>query len=356
MESFINANTIVSDTASKTRNPLGTDSSWQQELRNSVRSLDDLIERLELPLDHDSLTAAQKLWSVRAPEGFLSRIEPGNLRDPLLLQILPDEIELSKTDGYLKDPLQESLYSPAQGIVHKYHGRALLIMTGSCAIHCRYCFRREFDYESHRLAKADWQNSLEYIRVNTELSEIILSGGDPLMLGDSALNTVLSELENIPHIRTVRFHSRLPIVLPSRVTDSLLETISSRRFKTVFVIHCNHRNELDDSVGGAIGRLNEKGITVFNQSVLLRNVNDSVKALEDLNRDLFTLGVIPYYLHVLDRVVGSAHFEVGMDRAIELHHLLALKLPGYLLPKLVIDRPGQGAKTVISSCEMVNDV
>ncbi len=274
----------------------------------------------------------------------------GDAADPLLRQVLPLDAELVDTPGYVADPVGDLAALAGQGLLHKYHGRALLVTTGACAIHCRYCFRREFPYGEQHAGREAFASSLEAIRADPSITEVLLSGGDPLTLSDRRLAGLLAGLEAIEHVQRVRVHTRLPVVLPERIDNDFLDMWNApRHLQRIVVIHANHAQELRgaEAVRGALGALQSSGTTLLNQSVLLRGVNDSVAALEDLSVALFESGVLPYYLHVLDRVRGAAHFDVPETEARDLHSALTARLPGYLVPKLVREVAGAPAKTML---------
>jgi EF-P beta-lysylation protein EpmB len=273
----------------------------------------------------------------------------GDPRDPLLLQVLARPQELDTAPGYLRDPVGDTAGNPRPGIIQKYRGRALLIASGSCAVHCRYCFRRHFPYGANQNSRAGWRDALEYLADDPEISEVILSGGDPLVANDAQLAQLVAQVAAIGHVRRLRVHSRLPVVIPQRVTTGLLEAISHPRLQTVMVIHSNHANELDAGVRAAVAALARRGITTLNQAVLLAGVNDSVEGLAELSEALFATGVLPYYLHLLDPVQGAAHFDVPEARARALHAGLAARLPGYLVPRLVREVTGAPAKRVLGA-------
>lgn len=318
---------------------------WQQQLSEAITDPAELSRFLGLAEKTLSdMMAADERWTLRVPVSYAARMQRGNPHDPLLLQVLPQWAELEAAAGYTDEPLEESGFSPVQGVIHKYDGRLLLMLTGACAVHCRYCFRREFDYAEHRLNKTAWQEPLDYIRQRPEVKEVILSGGDPLVLTDSALSWFCQQLGEIAHVRTVRVHTRLPIVLPARITSALVAEFSKYDFKTVFVVHANHANEIDAEVAAALRKCTDAGITLLNQSVLLKHINDSVTALAALSERLFDCGVLPYYLHQLDKVSGAAHFELSDTQATTIHRSLADCLPGYLVPRLVREVPGTQAK------------
>ena len=308
----------------------------------------ELIQLLELdPAQLPAALRAGDAFSLRVPRPFLRRMRRGDSQDPLLLQVLPGAQELVASAGFSADPLEEQAANPVPGVVHKYHGRLLLIAAGQCAINCRYCFRRQFPYADNHLSRSQWQAALDYIRSRPELREVILSGGDPLVLNDRQLRWLSGELSAIGHLDKLRVHTRLPIVAPSRITDELLDWFAGSRLKPVLVLHCNHPNEIDAAVRKALARLRDAGVTLLNQAVLLRGVNDSETALRDLCETLFAAGVLPYYLHQLDRVQGAAHFEVSDERARQLVGALRRSLPGYLVPKLVREIPGEPSKSPI---------
>lgn len=319
---------------------------WQDEMTDLVTDPAELVELLGL--DPAQLPAALRAaggFPLRVPRPFLRRMRRGDPRDPLLLQVLPGAAELQSPDGFSGDPLAEAHANPVPGVVHKYRGRLLLIAAGQCAVNCRYCFRREFPYGDNHLSRTQWRAALEYIGAQQDLREVILSGGDPLALGDRQLARLAGELAAIPHLDKLRVHSRLPIVAPSRVTDELLEWLAGSRLKPVLVLHCNHAREIDGEVRAALRKLRTAGVTLLNQAVLLRGVNDSVAALSELGEALFDGGVLPYYLHQLDRVRGAAHFEVDDDTARALVEDVRGRLPGYLVPRLVREVPGAASKT-----------
>lgn len=311
----------------------------------AVRSVDELLQLLQI--DPATLKSGRlhSNFPVRVPRGFVARMTPGDPRDPLLLQVLPLATEDRVIAGFTQDPLHEQQAMPVPGLLHKYRGRALLTMTGACAIHCRYCFRRHFPYAEANPSVAHWGPALSYLAATPDISELILSGGDPLTLTDDRLRSLTRKLAAIPHLQTLRIHTRLPVVLPERIDAGLLDWISEQTLKIVVVIHCNHPNEIDQTVCVALDKLGMAGVTLLNQSVLLRTVNDDVPVLAQLSKRLFTAGVMPYYLHQMDRVQGAAHFMVAADDARRLVSELGAILPGYLLPRLVEEIPGMPGKT-----------
>jgi EF-P beta-lysylation protein EpmB len=322
--------------------------SWGQLLQQSITDPVELLRILQLPLS--LLEGAEAAWQgfkLRVPRGFVARMEVGNPADPLLLQVLPIAKELDIHPGFSYDPLEEALPNPIPGLLHKYHGRVLLTATASCAINCRYCFRRHFPYKENNPGFNQWQQALDYIRADHSIKEVILSGGDPLLLSDAQLANFLQRLEAIPHVTTLRFHSRIPVVLPERITSDFAKNLQHSRLHSVMVLHCNHANECDENVAVAMATLKHAGVTLLNQSVLLKGINDDVNTLQTLSERLFAIGVLPYYLHVLDKVHGSAHFYLSDAEAIALMKQLTAKLPGYLVPKLVRETPGELNKTMV---------
>jgi len=320
-------------------------SDWRQSLRNAITDAHELLEALDLGALADRLPARDAGFALRVPRGFVARMRRGDPRDPLLLQVLPQLAECEDTPGFTDDAVGDLAARTAHGVLHKYEGRALLIAAGSCAVNCRYCFRRHFPYSEEIAAANGWREALAHVRADSSIHEVILSGGDPLVLSDAKLQELSQGLEAIPHVRTLRIHTRIPVVLPERINASFCEWLAAIPLRRVVVLHANHPDELDDSVRAACTRLREAGATLLNQSVLLRGINDDADTLAALSERLFDCGVLPYYLHQLDRVRGAAHFEVADDRARELVESLRKRLPGYLLPRLVREVPGRPGKT-----------
>lgn len=328
-----------------------------RSLAEAIRDPDELISFLELPdCLREPARRAAKSFPLLVPKSFLARMTPGDPEDPLLRQVLPIGAEDEVVAGFTIDAVGDLDARKAPGLIHKYHGRALLIAAGSCAIHCRYCFRRHYPYHDDPRRIDDWEPALAAVREDHTLSEIILSGGDPLMLTDSRLRMLVERLEEVPHLTRLRIHSRLPIVLPDRVTDELLTTLCSTRLATVVVVHANHPSEIVGDCSEALLKLSSahrgvhlgRPITVLNQTVLLRGVNDDVTSLSLLSERLFEVGVLPYYLHQLDRVAGAAHFEVSEEIGRALIGGMQERLPGYLVPKYVRETKGAVGKTSIS--------
>lgn len=321
---------------------------WQKQLANVITDLDELLQLLQLkPQNLPAQFQACHDFALRVPRDFVNRMQVGNPNDPLLLQVLPQGQELVITPGYQTDPLQEQDAIATPGLLHKYYGRVLLTLTSACAINCRYCFRRHFPYADNNPNLEQWSLALGYIAQDPTISEVILSGGDPLIIKDSMLETLLNKLSEIPHLQRLRIHSRLPVVLPERVTSELLATLMATRLNVVMVIHSNHANEIDASVNKALSKLREAKIPLLNQSVLLKSVNDNAQTLIALSEKLFAAGVLPYYLHSLDAVQGAAHFNVAEEKAHDLIAAMQEKLPGYLVPKLVREIPGKKSKTIL---------
>ena len=321
-------------------------SGWRQLWRDAVRDPRELLAMLgldELAAGVSAAAAAQ--FPLRVPRGFVARMRHGDAHDPLLRQVLPLTDEDRLVAGYGLDAVADGAARTATGVIHKYRGRALLVATGSCAIHCRYCFRRHFDYAADTAASGGWAEAIAWLQADPGISELLLSGGDPLSLSTAKLAELTDAIRDLPGLRRLRLHTRLPIVLPERVDDELLSWLARLPWAVTVVVHANHANEVDASVLAALARLRGTGVVLLNQSVLLRGVNDGADALADLSERLFDGGVLPYYLHQLDRVAGTAHFEVPDDRARALHSELQSRLPGYLVPRLVREIPGAAGKT-----------
>ncbi|MCG6157818.1 EF-P beta-lysylation protein EpmB [Rubinisphaera margarita] len=341
----LNAFSQVTQTISADLSP--PKSLWQKELAAAWRSPAELLEHLDLIELLPSVPSDVQEFPLLAPHSFVRRMQPGNPADPLLRQILPVQSELLNTEGFAADPVHDQDASPLPGMIHKYANRVLLITTGTCAVHCRYCFRRHFPYEAAPRSLEQWDRVLEELAGDRDVDEVILSGGDPLTWTDSRLQKLIARLAEIPQLERIRVHSRLPVVLPERVTDELIAALTSTRLQPVFVIHANHGQEIADDARNQIQRLARSGFPVLNQAVLLRGVNDSVDAQAELCRRLINIGVIPYYVNQLDRVQGAAHFEVPIEEGRRILGALKDLLPGYAVPRYVIDVPGQGSKTEI---------
>jgi EF-P beta-lysylation protein EpmB len=322
---------------------------WQAELAESFTDPFELLAFLELdPEEFPKLHEASRHFPFRVTRNYADRMRKRDPADPLLRQVLPLAEELADHTGFVADPVGDLAAISGPGLLYKYRGRVLLLATGACAIHCRYCFRREFPYESHLLGKSREQEALAVIADDPTIREVILSGGDPLVLSDERLARLVVGVGAIPHVERLRLHTRLPIVLPSRITPELVRCLTDTRLRTVLVVHANHPAEFDASVERALAELRRTGITLLNQAVLLRNVNDNTETLAELSEALFEHGVLPYYLHLLDKARGTAHFEVSAERAKSLLRDLREQLPGYLVPRLVREEAGQAFKTPIA--------
>ncbi|HIF6299166.1 EF-P beta-lysylation protein EpmB [Klebsiella michiganensis] len=319
---------------------------WLTQLADVVTSPDELLHLLNVDADANLLAGrdAKRLFALRVPRAFIARMEPGNPNDPLLRQVLTSQEEFINAPGFSTDPLEEQ-HSVVPGLLHKYSNRALLLVKGGCAVNCRYCFRRHFPYAENQGNKRNWQQALEYISAHPQLDEIIFSGGDPLMAKDHELDWLLTQLESIPHIKRLRIHSRLPIVIPARITDTLVARIAASSLQVLLVNHVNHANEIDAAFRASMKKLRMAGVTLLNQSVLLRGVNDNANTLADLSNALFDAGVMPYYLHVLDKVQGAAHFMVSDEEARAIVRELLTLVSGYLVPKLAREIGGEPSKT-----------
>jgi EF-P beta-lysylation protein EpmB len=317
---------------------------WRQLWREAVTDARELLDLVGLSQLADELPPADAGFQLRVPRGFVARMRQGDRHDPLLLQVLPQLAELDEVPGFVTDAVGDLAAREARGVLHKYEGRALLIASGSCAVNCRYCFRRHFPYGEEMAAANHWREALEHVRRDPSINELILSGGDPLSLSTAKLEELTRSLLDIPHVIRLRIHSRLPVVLPERIDTAFTHWLATLPLQKVVVLHANHANELDASVDAACARMREAGATLLNQSVLLRGVNDDAAALAALSERLFAAGVLPYYLHQLDRVQGTAHFEVPDARALALVDAVRASLPGYLVPRLVREVGGDPAK------------
>jgi len=320
-------------------------SPWQRALAEAYTDPHALLHDLKLDASMLDVYPAQPRFPFRVPRGYAARMRAGDPDDPLLRQVLPLAAEAQATPGFHSDPVGDLDAVKQPGLLHKYHGRALLVTTGACAIHCRYCFRQHFPYSDSNPLKGHWARALEYISADNSIEEVILSGGDPLTLSDQRLIALTDELCAIPHVQRLRIHTRLPVVLPERIDGGLLAWLGAVSAKTVMVIHANHPNEIDPGVRTALAGLKDAGVTLLNQSVLLRGVNDNHLALMRLSTALFDAGVLPYYLHMLDKTAGTAHFQVPEEEALALIASLQCSLPGYLVPRLVREAAGAPYKT-----------
>ncbi|MFJ1269733.1 EF-P beta-lysylation protein EpmB [Legionella lytica] len=324
-----------------------TSLSWQKKLAQGFSSVADLLTYLELPLSAGCLSAEEQFAS-RIPMAFAQRMQKGNPQDPLLLQVLATSQEMISPMEYGVDPLQERESNPLRGLIHKYHGRVLLTLTGVCAVNCRFCFRRHFPYQENNPGRQGFKDICEYIAKDASITEVILSGGDPLLAADVVIADLVQQLEQIPHVHTLRFHTRIPVVFPERIDADFLRLLTTTQLKKVMVLHCNHPQELhDDTVTQALRDLRQAECHLLNQSVLLAGINDEAQVLASLSQSLFSHGVIPYYLHTLDKVKGAAHFDMPFTKAQTIYQQLQQLVPGYLLPRLVCEEPGKLSKTLL---------
>ncbi len=327
-------------------NHLITQKNWQTQLSEAITSVDELLALLSLETLRSQVYVPAH-FQLRVPRAFVAKMTVGDANDPLLKQVLPDKQEQILVTGYVTDPLAENDQNPIQGLLHKYQSRVLLTITGACAIHCRYCFRQHFDYSANMPTSAAHLAIASYITEHPEINEVILSGGDPLSVSNRRLFAWLDTLEAIPQLTTIRLHTRLPLVIPERLDNSLLDRLNQSRCHIVMVIHCNHANEIDSHTAKYLQRARAAGVVLLNQAVLLKGINDSVATQTVLSQRLFEAGVLPYYLHVLDKVAGAAHFDNDERSAIDLYWSLLARLPGYLMPKLVRELPNRPFKVPI---------
>ena len=319
--------------------------SWQKELANVVTDPEKLLEMLDInAIEYQQHFGARKLFPVRVPRPFIERMTKSDFNDPLLMQVMPLNQEFTQTDGYYADPLEEH-DTVAEGLLHKYKHRVLMIVKSGCAVNCRYCFRRHFPYQDNSPNKQRWQEALNYIHSHPEINEVIFSGGDPLMANDQHLSWLITEIEAINHVKRLRIHTRLPVVIPSRVTDTLIARLTSSRLKVAIVLHINHANEIDNHLTLAVQKLKQANIPLFNQSTLLKHINNDPVILSDLSEALFDIGIQPYYLHLFDKVQGAAHFDLSEQETIKLIKETMAILPGFLMPKVVREIGGQPSKT-----------
>ena len=326
---------------------------WQQQLKSSLRSVESLLLALGLESAIGELPAEALDFSTFVPQPYLNRIRKRDLADPLLRQVLPVAAEGESPPHFLKDPLGEQAATVRDGLIQKYQKRVLVVASAVCAINCRYCFRRHFPYETAAQGTQRWQQIIAAIELDSSLNEVILSGGDPLMISDEKLSDILTKIADIDHIDRVRIHTRLPIVIPQRITDQLLAALSTFREsrsgrQVIVVVHCNHANEIDAEVCRSLELLRKSVTQVLNQSVLLRGVNDDVEVLIDLSERLLQAGAMPYYLHQLDPIVGAAHFEVPISQGCDLISAMRARLPGFAVPRYVQEIAGEPSKTVLA--------
>ncbi|MEG3766599.1 EF-P beta-lysylation protein EpmB [Alteromonas sp. 14N.309.X.WAT.G.H12] len=329
------------------KNPLSVETNWQKELASAFTTPEELLQFLNLNSENvQHHSAARQLFPMRVPRFFASLMEKGNWHDPLLRQVLPLADEFNVSPGYSTDPLQEH-NTAGRGLLHKYQSRVLFIVRGGCAVNCRYCFRRHFPYQAHSVRKHEWEDALDYVSADSAINEVIFSGGDPLMAKDSHLAWLAEKVAAIPHIKRLRIHTRLPVVMPSRLDKEFEQWLTALPIQTILVLHANHANEFSDELKTRLLLLRQQGVTLLNQAVLLKGVNDSVTALCELQEASFDAGVLPYYLYLLDKVQGAAHFDVSDEQARTLMAGMIQRLPGFLVPKLTREIGGQPGKTPV---------
>jgi len=320
---------------------------WKKEYAEAILDPAQLLEYLQLPAS--LLAAAEQAaaqFPLRVPHSYLERMQKARPDDPLLRQVLPLQQELRQYKHYRQDPVGDLDASPLPGLIHKYHDRALVMLSGACAVHCRYCFRRHFPYADHSLHRDNWQAILDYL-ARRQISEVIFSGGDPWSLSDDKLEQVMQDLSSLSTVRRIRWHTRVAVMIPSRVTARLLQLLSQGAAQQIVVLHINHPQEIDTALSQAMQALRGCGLTLLNQAVMLRGINDSAATLAELSQRLFNSGALPYYLHELDKVEGAAHFHVARQRAKRIMRELASQLPGYLLPRYVVEEAGAASKTLL---------
>ena len=322
--------------------------SWRKDLREVITDPKKLLNILQIdPIAYLHHLKAKELFPVRVPLPFIKRMQKNDINDPLLKQVMPLSNEFIITEGFSPDPLKEH-DTVAEGLLHKYKNRALMIVKSGCAVNCRYCFRRHFPYQDNSPNKQRWKQALNYISKHGEISEIIFSGGDPLMASDEHLAWLVKQIELIPHVKRLRIHTRLPVVIPNRITTALVNLLSQTQLKATMVLHINHANEIDEIFTKALEPLRAAGIPLFNQSVLLKGVNDDPNVLIELSEKMFDCGIIPYYLHLCDSVQGAAHFDISEEKAVKIVNEMLAHLPGFLMPRLVREIAGQTNKTPIN--------
>ncbi len=324
---------------------------WQKELANCFTSLESLLEYLSinpqtLAISVNDHSRARKLFPMRVPRPFADLMQAGNWHDPLLQQVIPQHAEYNNKPGFVEDPLEEQ-NNPNKGIIHKYKSRILLVVRGGCAVNCRYCFRRHFPYQDNHIKHANYDSVITYVRQHTEINEVIFSGGDPLMANDAHLEALALNISAIANVKRLRIHTRLPVVIPSRINDEFLAWVRQLEVKLVMVMHINHANEVSPALKQKCQQLQQAGVTLLNQSVLLAGINNNADALEALSESLFDAGILPYYLHMFDPVKGASHFDVPRAEGQHIMAELIKRLPGFLVPKLVKELAGQPGKTPI---------
>ncbi len=321
---------------------------WQKQLSEAFTSVKSLLEYLKIPKEQfPQWSQAEKDFPLRVPKAFVDKMRIGDIHDPLLQQVLPIHQETLSVAGYTNDPLMERDANPTKGLLHKYRSRVLVILGSACAVHCRYCFRRHFPYQDNGLSQQEFTDIVQYVNRFPEVNEVILSGGDPLISSNSRLKRLIDALERIPHISRIRFHTRTPVVLPDRIDAEFISLVKNTSLQVVMVLHCNHPQEIDPAFTHAMANLKHAGVTLLNQSVLLKGVNDNPQVLTQLSEALFSAHILPYYLHLLDPVAGASHFDVEESIGVSLINDLLASLPGYLVPKLVREEANQPSKSPI---------
>lgn len=322
---------------------------WQSEIRQMIRTPEALLKAVGLTDEWlPAAQAASQLFPLRVTQSFVDKMQHGNPNDPLLRQVLPLADELVAKSGFVPDPLNEAAYNVERGLLHKYSNRVLTVTTSACAIHCRYCFRRHFPYQENNQSRAQWQQTLNYLTKQPEIDEIVLSGGDPLMLTNKAIAALLAEIDRYPQVTRIRFHTRMPIVTPSRIDEELLAILAKQVQSIIFVVHSNHANEICNNVRHVSKLLISNGVKLYNQAVLMRGVNDCAQILRQLSEELFAIGIQPYYLHLMDKVEGAAHFDVPEAEALQIYQALRASTSGYLVPQLAREIAGESSKTIVT--------
>lgn len=323
---------------------------WLNILKNAISDPKLLLKTLNLSeQDFAQSLPARVLFALRVPQPFVDRMEKGNPLDPLFLQVMCSEQEFIEAQGFSTDPLEEQNANTVPNILHKYHNRLLFMVKGGCAVNCRYCFRRHFPYEDNPGNKKSWQQALDYIAAHDEIEEVIFSGGDPLMAKDKELTWLIKRLENLPHLKRLRIHTRLPVVIPQRITDKFCTLLAQSRLQMIVVTHINHPNEIDDLLAQSIQKLKAANVTLLNQSVLLKGVNEDAQILKTLSDKLFDIGILPYYLHLLDKVQGASHFFISDEQALRIYKKLQSITSGYLVPRLAREIAGEPNKTLYAA-------
>lgn len=321
---------------------------WQEQMINAVRDAKELCSIVRInPSDIGLSETAAIQFPIMVPRAFIQKMERGNPKDPLLLQVLNSNQEDLRPEGYSTNPLNESSFNVAPGLIHKYHGRVLMIVSGKCAVNCRYCFRRSFPYNDNNPSRSDWLQAFDYIAKDKSITEVIFSGGDPLSAPDRHLSWIVDHLEKIKHLKRLRIHTRFPVVIPERICDAFLKWVEKTKLKIQLVLHINHPNEINNELVQAIIKLRPYGINVLNQSVLLKDINDNLETQIALQEKSNEAGILPYYLHCLDPIEGASHFDVNKIKAESLIKEMRVKLPGYLVPRLAVEIPGEASKTVL---------